>query len=42
MQEKKKKYKPLNVRLISFREDVLTTSGEIIGDFNPNWLQSEE
>ena len=42
MPKEKRKYQHLDILVYKFGEDVLTASGDAVGDFNPEWLKDEE
>lgn len=42
MATEKSGYRSPNIRIKGYGEDVLTASGDAIGDFDPNWLKDQE
>ena len=42
MPKERKVYKTLKIHLRAYGKDVLTASGDAVGDFNPEWLKDQE
>ena len=42
MPKDRKQYQPMDILINSIGQDVLTASGDAVGDFNPEWLKDQE
>lgn len=42
MPQSKKIYQALKMRIKTYGEDILTASGDAVGDFDPQWLKEQE
>ena len=42
MPQSKRNYQALKIHIKNYGEDILTASGDAIGDFDPQWLKEQE